>query len=80
MEGVVSESEVKFLGPGPFSLPIAQSARARASYDAVEMTLSVIVGDDPHPRPLYIPMGYKVARQLAEQLAAAAIQVDVQNP
>jgi hypothetical protein len=70
---------VLFQGSGPFAIDAAQSASARSLERVVEMTINCIVGDDPHPRPIYVQMTHGVANQLGHDLIKAAIEVETRK-
>jgi hypothetical protein len=67
-----SDSGITFQGPGPFALPVVQSASATALGENVEMTLRVSV--DGRIELVYTQMIERVASELATQLIAASTQ------
>jgi hypothetical protein len=67
---------IVFPGPGPFSLPVVQDAKALAGSDGVEMTLYCLIPGNPEPRPIRAQMVHWVAQKLAEQLVTAAIDAE----
>ena len=71
--------KVQFLGPGPFSVGPAQSASAKSVSGIVQGTINVVVGDDPHPRPIAIQMTHGVANRLGHQLIGAALEIEAQE-
>jgi hypothetical protein len=73
------DSRVDFQGLGPFSIGPAQSASARALPSMVQMTLNVIIGDDPQPRPIHVQMTHGVASKLAAALGAAATEIEMRD-
>jgi hypothetical protein len=62
---------------GPFALPATQRATAREMGGSVQVTLYVIVPDQGQsPAPVRTAMTISVARQLASDLQAAALQAE----
>jgi len=63
-------------GPGPLAIAATQSASAEALSDRVELTLYVVVNDDPHPLAISTQMTRDVAEKLGVDLIAAATAVE----
>jgi len=64
--------EITFTGEPPYSLPVAQSAGARALDTTVEVTLTVNVPDKLPPLvPVRIQLTVPVAQTLAVQIESA---------
>jgi nucleotide-binding universal stress UspA family protein len=71
---------VTFEGGAPFALPAVQGARADALGGIVEVTVyTVVPGQGPAPVAIRIPMLHQTAKLLADQLAKAAIEAEVQD-
>jgi hypothetical protein len=70
--------KVVLQGDSPFDLGTAQRAIVLCANGGVEMSLFAILPDHG-PRPLQIPvlLSVKVARQLAEDLSAAAVEAEL---
>lgn len=73
----MTESSVEFRGGGPFALPVAQRALARRLDDTVEVTLYMIVGDNPQPSPIRFQMIPTVANELAQNIVEATLAIHV---
>ena len=69
-------SEVDSQGSGRLEIAATQSASAEALSDSVQLTLYVIVGDDPRPLPISTQMTRQVAEKLGVDLIAAATAVE----
>jgi hypothetical protein len=63
---------VKFQPPGPYALPVAQSATASAQDSTVEVRIRAFV--DGNPDTLIIQMTSGIALELAVQLGEAAVR------
>ncbi len=63
---------VRFQPPGPYALPVAQSATASALSDTVEVRIRAFV--DGNPDTLVIQMTAGTALELAAQLQVAAVE------
>ena len=74
------DTDVRFQGPGPFSIAPAQSASAQALSASVEICLNAIVGSDANPRPIYVKMTHDVANKLGHDLVRAAVNVETKGP
>jgi hypothetical protein len=69
------ESSVQFQGPGPFDLPVAQSATAGPGLVAVTVSFLVLVNPS---RPEVVRIA--VPNSLALELAAAIVQAAPRKP
>ena len=71
------ENDIKFEGPGPFHLPVAQTTAVEANKgNGVTMILNCMLPDrGGHPEAVNVQMLSKVARELAAQLNRAADEV-----
>jgi hypothetical protein len=58
------------------AIAATHSASAEALSDSVELTLNVIVGDDPQPLPISTRMNREVAEKLGVDLIAAATAIE----
>lgn len=65
---------VSFEGAAPYGLPVAQSARAEAVNDTVEVTLRMVVNGSPEP--VTFQMTLETSLNLAGSLQAATIQAE----
>jgi hypothetical protein len=82
---MIAESRVRFEGPGPFSLPVAQRATATGHpnngvtmtvYSLVQVEPRQVAGHDTEVVPISIQMTSDVARELAMKLLAEAEKGD----
>jgi hypothetical protein len=65
------ESQIQFLGPGPFDLPVAQSATAAPGTDAVTVIFRVLVNPN-QMEAVRIAVLNSQALELAAAIAKAA--------
>jgi hypothetical protein len=71
----MDDGHLIFPEKGPFALPATQRATARDMGGSVQVTLYVIIPDQS-PAPVRTAMTISVARQLASDLQAAALQAE----
>jgi hypothetical protein len=64
------EAEVLFRGPGPYALPVAQSATAVTGTDAVTVIFRVLVNPS-QVEAVQVQAPHKLALQLAAAIAHA---------
>ena len=68
------ESEIKFTGPGPFSLQVAQSVRVDSGTGVVTVVAKILVPDIQGQVSVSIPMIATVADDLLSQLPTAIVE------
>jgi len=69
--------EIIFEGAGPFWLRTAQSAAAEPDNGSVTVTLRVLRTEGDGLVPIRVQMTPQIAKQLAEDLAAAAVTAEL---
>jgi hypothetical protein len=72
----MSESRVVFLGPGPFHLPVPQSATAHVVGGAIEIRIKASVDGDPNSKPIAMQLTGTMAHKLGLALLAAASELE----
>jgi hypothetical protein len=72
------DSPIDYRGPGPFDLPLAQSATVRATGRALEVTIYCILpGRGPFPEAVRFQIVAKPALALAEELQRVATEIEL---